>query len=468
MQKSVNFKHIGNETVYRCFDRESAIDKRVQMENLNDKTESLRKAIYASKSYGLEYMSDPKNWVCVHLTKHEPKIDSEGKRCIETTAMATDYMLPRASVHVTLNQIVGNNLGGNWDGASVIVLAPYKDVVRLNGNPQEVATEDTYFIPDPDKGLMLPSSTYIIKPDNSTGKLFTVGKKKATYKTDNYTREDIDAILALSDNWDKDKYEKYMNGDVPDGQAEWLLGHDEKLIKLYKNAKDKKAFMRGLMEEDRFTLLNKILRDAVMKAAIEKMGYHYVYSHEDNISGRVAEVADKAGLRANSGNKGHSFSIEHDMEIEGCRMIALNKFLKEKSFVDIYDYLLNSNDPAAEKLISHIVSATPLPNYYTFYEKVFKNKIDAIKRMSEFYPHEKEKHLAYAEKLTRGGIKVYSMNLDRVLRRHAKKMQKETEKILEDMKKDTKGYALFKKRLCNIADTKVPLANVFGGNDGRM
>lgn len=437
------------------------------MENA-DKIEQLRKAIYASREYGERYMSDPDNWLCVHVTRYEPKTDSAGNRYIETTAMATDNELPRASVHVTLNQVVNSHLSGNWDTASVVVMAPYKDVVKLNGNPQEVATEDTYFIPNPDKGLVLPKSTYIIRPHNNTGELFHIGKQEATYKTDNYTDEEIATILSLSDEWDKNKYNQYMQGDVPEYDVEWILGADDKLMAAYNKSKDKKAFMRGILEEDRFILLNKLLRDVVIKAATEKMGYHFVSSHEDEVSGKVYEVAKKAGLRASSGDKGHSGSLEHDMEIEGCRMLKINNFLKEKDFLDIYEHLSNANDPISEGIISYITSDKPLPDYYSLYEAVLKEKIGTIRIRGGYCPEEKEKLTAYADKLERGGIKSYNKNLDRVLRRHAKKMREETVQILEDRKKDTKGYAMLKQRLSNVQEVRTWFDNMLGGNDGRV
>jgi len=51
-------------------------------------------------------MSDTDNWVCVHATKYDPKCNFDGERYIETTATATNYRCPRATIHSTLNWVV--------------------------------------------------------------------------------------------------------------------------------------------------------------------------------------------------------------------------------------------------------------------------------------------------------------------------------------------------------------------------
>ena len=60
----------------------------------------------------VKYMSDMNNWVMVHATKYMPRRLSDGSLAIPTTAMATNYDVPRATVHTTLNHIVDANSGG--------------------------------------------------------------------------------------------------------------------------------------------------------------------------------------------------------------------------------------------------------------------------------------------------------------------------------------------------------------------
>ena len=158
-----------------------------------DAKDMLERAYYRPTEQNEKYVSNMSNWLCVHATNYMPQQDAQGNYFIKTTAMATNNEIARATVHVTLNQIVLSHMGGNWDFAPFIILAPYNDVVEMNGNPSMVASEDTYFIPNPDTGLVLPKNTRIIKPDN--GALFTIGEHVSTYKTDNYTDQEIQTIL---------------------------------------------------------------------------------------------------------------------------------------------------------------------------------------------------------------------------------------------------------------------------------
>lgn len=214
-------------------------------QNLEDNINTI--SLY-SKENADEIMNNPEGWVLVHATKYEPKINEKGELYIPPTAKVTDYDLPRASVHGKLNAVVGANSAGSWDKAPFVVLAPYNDVVRLNGNPQEVSVDDTYFIPDPDTGLLLPKNAYLIKPDPNADKLITFGEGVVTYKTDNYTDKEIKEILALSEG-DRCLYEKYMNGDASDFQINHLLGYDKKLMAAYDKSENKKFFYAACLKK---------------------------------------------------------------------------------------------------------------------------------------------------------------------------------------------------------------------------
>lgn len=418
------------------------------MSDLKARIEQLRHTILDSTDGGLNYMENMDNWVCVHVTKYEPKLDDKGQPFIQTTAMATDNTLPRASVHVTLNKVVSSHMGGNWDAAPIVVLAPYRDIVRENGNPQEISVDDTYFIADPDKGLLLPDSTYIIRGDPNADKLFDISEHGATYKTDHYTPEEVDEILSIS-NWDRDTYEKYMQGDVPESNVEWLLGFDKKLMWTYEQSKDKKAFLRGILEEDRFVILNKLLRDEVVQMGLEKMGYNYVWSHEDAVSDRVADIAREHGIRGCGNDKGHSCSMESDMEIVGCQLTNLVDVLKSKDAEKIGQYLKNSEWAPCKEVALNITEDKPLPDFYEIYQSVLEERIELEKRQAEYDEQGKDEHLADAQKLEKGGIKAYHSFLDVVLRRHAKKMNDEAAKALNDLKQNPKEYAKLQQYLKN-------------------
>lgn len=381
---------------------------------------------------GVEYMSDMDNWVCVHLTKYEPKRNSTGNLYLETTSAATDYEQLRATDHVTINQRVGNVFGGNFDEASIAVLASYKGIVEKNGNPQEIAKEDTYFIPNPDTGLVLPKDAYVVKPDPNCADLFVFGEHGATYKSDNYTDGQIKQILSL-DEAKKQQYEEYLNGQVPQWDVDMLLGNDKKLRKVYDNAEDKQAFWKGVLEEERYMILNNILRDAVIKKALDRMGYHYVFSHEDDVSQKVAEVALQSGINANGGNKGHSLSLEGDVEIDGANFNVLEKALKNKNIEEICTWCETPNSPLRDQIVLNIVSEKPIPNVYRSFEKT------AALHMVE-------------------NIKEYNPYLDTVLHRFADKMTDKCNVALANLKNDRVTFAILKRHLKElVAEQKIDI-----------
>ena len=404
------------------------------MSDLKERIERLREMISGGRESDATYMSKMRHWLCVHATKYEPKCNEEGDLFIPTTAMATDNELPRSSVHVTLNQVVASHMGGNWDACPIVILAPYNDVVDLNGNPQEVATADTYFIPNPDKGLVLPKSTYIVKPSLDNSKLYEIGENCATYKTDNYTDEEIEEILSLS-GMDKYRYDELMSGKVSDYESKMILGYDEKLMDLYAKTEDKQAFMKGVLEEDRFVILNKLLRDATVKMAMGKMDFRYVLAHEDEASGVVAETAIEEGIRGNSGNKGHSCSLEAELEEQGCILYSVAQKMKTENVDDIYNALTASGS-VGKSIISCILKDKPFEDGYKIYQDTFDG-----------YAKRKAEYIDDAEGFQRRGIKGYNEYLDITLHRNADKMTKNINQSINELKENPEQYTELKNRL---------------------
>lgn len=404
------------------------------MVSLKERIERLRETISGGRESNETYMSKMRNWCCVHTTRYEPKKNNDGELYIETTAMATGNELPRASVHVTLNQVVGSHMGGNWDDAPIVVLAPYNDVVEKNGNPQEVSTADTYFIPNPDTGLVLPNSAYIVKPSKDGDALFELGENGATYKTDNYTAEEIEEILSLSE-FDRYQYDEYMKGNVPEYNVKRILGNDENLIKVYEGTEDKQAFMRGIFEEDRFVILNKLLRNAVVKMAMEKMDFRYVLSHEDEVTGVVAEVARDEGIRGNSGNKGHSFSLESELEQVGCALVAVSRKLREGNVDEAVAALGGCSCVVSDKFISCILKDTPFTDFHDMYKKSFD---DYMRQKRDFTGKSGDEPKTIEE---------YNPRLDVVLKRHSIRMAKELNETMNELKKDPEKHEDLKMRL---------------------
>ena len=150
----------------------------------------------------IEYMSNPDNWLVVHTTKYMPEKLKNGQMAIKTTAMATDFEIPRATVHTTLNHIVVGTVGfGSWTDTPYVILAPYKDVVKQNGNPLQLSVFDTFFAPDIKTGLVLPIGTRLVRPgDVSWGELYEIKGNETLYKMDGFTPQQKQFI-----------YETYMD-----------------------------------------------------------------------------------------------------------------------------------------------------------------------------------------------------------------------------------------------------------------
>ena len=410
-----------------------------------------------------KYMSDMNNWLCVHATNYMPRRNKDKKLYIPTTAMATGYKYPRATVHVTLNQIVASNNGGNWDAQPIVILMPYKDVVEKNGAPRMVASEDTFFIPDPDTGLVLPESVVIVRPNNDT--LFNIGDKVSTYKTDHFTDEEIETILSF-DPWNKEEYEKYDKCDFKDYELEHIL-RDELVRKNYKESKNKRAFLRGLLEETRMVILTKFLREAVVRMTMEKMGYKYISSHEDDISGVVYKVADKKGLDATSGNKGHSSTRESDFENIGCMYLGMIENCETNDIEKIYEYC-ELGWSGGRDLAVIISTDAPFPDVYQMYVQDFQRHQETVRgivgfdiNMAAQYPDneyyqkkaaEGKRTLKYVEEMERGGIVKYNPNLDIVLRRNATRLNQQFIRAMEKLRRNP-DFPLLKKMLKDLSTT---------------
>lgn len=395
-------------------------------------------------------MSDTENWICVHATKYKPKRNKDGLLYINATGPATGYKYPRATVHFTLNQIVHSHMGGNWDATPFVILAPYNGIKEKNGNPREVATEDTFFIPNPDTGLVLPESTHIVRPNNNM--LFSIGEKVSTYKTDNFTNEEIETILPYMHPWDREEYEKYEKCDFTEVEINTILW-DHYTRKIYERRKDKRAFLHGLLSENRITLLTQFLREVVVRKAMEKMGYKYVFSHEDEISGLVAKVARDNGISGDSGNKGHSGSLEHDLEVIGCTYQGFIEILQKQNIGDVYNSLVDCRRDAERFLRGGEL------NMYQKYEKCFSDMIERIRfytnselEYAKEYPDDEyyakrakqaPENFAYADRLEQGGISAYNPNLDIVLYRNARRLESEYAKAMAKLQQN-KLYPLVK------------------------
>ena len=283
------------------------------------------------------YMADKNNWLLVHCTHYMPQINKNGELVIQNTAAATDGEIPRATVHFTLNHTVVDNNGGSWTDKGIVVLAPYDSVVEKNNKPAGFKVDDTFFSVGADAGLVLPENARIVKPVNN-GPLYQIGEKVSTYKTDNFTDDEIELIKSWMPNWTLRYYDRYDKGDVDDAELQIVLQlMPAEIVKSYEMAKDKKAFIRGFYEEKKYEILNSVLRDKVVAETAKKMGYRTISRNETNlwdVDRKIQSVALQDGLYITS-HAGTFYSVAEDYGL------YLDNQLDELSNVERNDDLIN-------------------------------------------------------------------------------------------------------------------------------
>lgn len=369
------------------------VDKKEMIVSLKMGIEKLReKEVSFEKS--MEMMRNTDNWCFVHATRYLPRINPDGTMYIPTTSMATGFKDIRTTVHATLNHIVAAHGYGSWDNVPIVVLAPYKDVVADNGNPVEVSGTDTYWSLNPDVGLVLPKSAYVVKPDNN-GPLFQIGENGATYKRENYTDKEIAQIESMLEPDKMAEYIRYKNGDLESWEIQQEIDRDVRVRKAYENAKDKKAFLCGLFEESRFDILAKYLRDVVVKMSMEQIGMVWVKGVSDvsELSYVISDTAEANGVPGNPSNKGHGNSVYGRIEncAEDIQRVLYAEFdgipsIFNTDFESLYDVLVNFKNTHLGLVASAIIS-----------DLINEKSIDFLKIYKDFYAKIRETEMSGCE-----------------------------------------------------------------------
>lgn len=288
----------------------------------DDKLETLRRRTQAVRDThnAQAYMADTKNWAAVHTTRYMPRPTTDGRHSIATTAMATNFEIPRATVHVTLNHVVQSHVYGTWDDAPYVIIAPYNDIVAANQNPTQVSLFDTYFTPDLNTGLILPETTRIVMPGGriGDGEMFRIDGNRTYYdnNVEKFTAPRTDALLQTLPEYRRNQYKRWINGDFYKTEIDQALNiAGPAARKLYNNATDKRAFLRGMFEEDRYAMLNEAVRNLAVFHTMQDMGYQTVHSADCGpVAQAVANAAERAHIPASPSEKAHSNSIEFEME----------------------------------------------------------------------------------------------------------------------------------------------------------
>lgn len=336
-----------------------------------------------------QIMSNSDNWCCVHATRYRPLKDKDGNMVITSLAMVTNGMMPRQTVNFALNHVVESHDSGNWDDCSYVVLCPYNKVVENNGNPAGLDLVDTFFSTDIDKGLTLPSKdVYFIEPMNEqeTG-LYTIGENYATYKNGNFSADQIHTILSFMTSKQLNDFNRFMSGDLTKQEIDDNLRND-RVKHAYEISTDKKAFLRGIMQDKRDEMLAAFLRDNVVRIVMEKMGFKYVDDALNRAGGRNGVAKSLVGRAVEDvavSKKIPTFSNVHNYSLygkEGIQDAFVNfandakYIMQEKNMDNLFAKLYNcynSFDPKFFWVYRVIVENKFPDNYYAdVYESEFK------------------------------------------------------------------------------------------------
>ena len=300
-------------------------------------------------------MSDTNNWCFVHITRYKPRFDKNGNFILTCHAMVDGGKTARNTVHGALNHIVENHGDDDWSDCPYVIFARYNDIVAKNGDPVGIDLIDTYFSVDVDTGLVLPKdSAYYIHPSSvDDTELYRIGQNEATYKAYDFTDEEIKTILSKVSAKEREKYDKYMSGDLEKWEIADALKSDKRIEQFYEQAKAKgpeneKAFLRGLMTDKRDSILSKFLRDFVTRAVMNKKGFEYVDKAQERSmeNSLVADAIRDVAISKNidTGFDAHARSV---YGIDGLQKkfvefgYSIEKVIHETSMDKLFDWLLN-------------------------------------------------------------------------------------------------------------------------------
>ncbi len=348
-----------------------------------------------------QIMSEVKNWVCVHATRYMPPRNPDGMMFIPTTAMVTNYAIPRTTIHVTLNHVVESHNAGAWEDCPYVIFAPYTEIVEKNVNPSCVSLFDTYFVPDSDHGLLLPPSAYIVQP--SEKEFYEIGEHMATYKRGNYTKQEVEFILSLMPSEIQQKYKQFTEYTLDNSYTFYFfdinIPDDNQRHKIlstkYKQQMDKYG-------ED---LLSSYLRNYVVRLAMESKGFSYVAPNY-TVSNSACNAVKDFGISTNVDEKSHFGSIERAMEDAWSAMRSQTiTVLTERKISELYDLfvtkpytewldeeLYEESDKSLPKIhldvLDAIVNNAPM-HYYKTYSDIFASKTqdENIKTIAEYSPN---------------------------------------------------------------------------------
>lgn len=390
----------------------------MKIEDLKADVESLPPI---SDDYG--FMKDPKNWCLVRCTDVMPIRDENGNYIMQSQLQGTGFTKGRQTLSMTLNHVVNPVPGdfASWNGTSYVVVMPYEDTVKNNGDPISLGVAESVFIPDPDKGLLLPESVCIVQPaSENDSELYTIGEHVATYKTNNFTDDEINGILQLLDPYKLEEYNRLLRGDLSDSEIAREILANSRVKRGYENATDKKKFLSGLMYEDRMTILTCFLRNFVVSKVMANKGFKTVNGYDMSSDDEVANYA----MQHNISTAGHVFSIADILEECGNDSIKILDDLESfgSDVKKIYQYITTTKIDSwgvpldQLQVFAQSIESGRLVNFYEMYENALI-KIPykfPYKSVYEYAPRLSEVVRRFCRQLSHRYLKwVYKLTQDR-------------------------------------------------------
>lgn len=400
-------------------------------------------------------MSDTANWCCVHATRYVPRRDKDGNIVIQSTAAATGFEYARNTVHTTLNHVVEDHGYNGWSDCPYVVFAPYGAMTAKNGEPVGMSLIDTYFSTGVDGGLVFPKdSAYLVHPSKTTDtELYNIGEKEATYKANDFTVEEINAILSMMSPKARTEYNRLIAGDLDDAEIRLALGTDKRVKQFYDHAKAKgpeseKAFLRGIMADKCDEILAKYLRDFVTRKAMESKGMAYINdalacsNDRKKVDKAVRDVAVDKKIDAAGDSHARSF-----YGVDGIQNTCLglqqkvNYVISEKNMDKLFEYA--AQKPEIKNMIVYN-DFQYMDNQYEYLEDDFE-KYKERKKSELLSPDAIESYQGIYKSLQCKNIEQFDPKLADVLKKQIVTLTKKLKDWRKGMEQNPKFQKLIRK-----------------------
>ncbi len=161
-----------------------------------------------------ELESQPLKDSCVvHATRYEPEESKDGLS-VKTTFDATNGNVLRHTIHTSLSRKVGSHLYGSWEDVGYIIISPLEEMIKENGVPYSLRSDDTYWERNPGEKLSFPKSTLVAPGGKEVENLieYVEEENKVKYKSEDIDIKDFQNLVTIMEDEDeKAREERYRS-----------------------------------------------------------------------------------------------------------------------------------------------------------------------------------------------------------------------------------------------------------------